>query len=1021
MKMNKNLIIIMILLIFPVVIFAQRQISGKVVDVQGMPIPGAGVLIKGTTVGTATDFDGNYHIRANKGDALEFSFIGYKIQVITVKSQTVINVTLVEDAAQLNEVIVTALGIKKERKALGYAAQEIKGADITRVKSLNILNTLAGKVSGLQITGASNGVASSARVVIRGENSLNLDSNEPLFILDGIPVNNRIFGVGGNSTDQTDLPTDYGNGMSELNSDDFESITVLKGAAASALYGSRAANGVIVITSKKGKKEEGLGIEISSSTMFSSPLRLPDLQTQYGGGWGLSYASNYGTNFGPKLEGQTITQETALKTIVERPFINRYDLNDYFKTGVNLSNTISFSGATDKSNYYFSYGNSYNEGIVPNTNLQRNSFRLNASYQLTDKFTINTNVNYLTRGSDNLTVSGYGSQGIMYALLWNYINVDLKELKNYWEVKNQKQRKLFSWADNPWFIVNENINAFDKKRFLGNVNLTYQFNDHLSLLGRVGSDISNDFRWSRRSIGSHRFPNGMYREQKIDFEEINADFLITYQKNWNNFDIKISGGGNIFTQKISEGFLQGNGLAIPGIYNAQNINVTPVTESNIYKKKINSLYAFANIGYQSFLYADISARNDWSSTLPTDNNSYFYPAISLSFIPTAAFELPEFIDFLKLRFNIAQVGKDTDPYNLNKTYNFGVLPGTLTNPTELPNTELKPERTTSTEVGLEGHFFKRRISLDFTYYNSISKDQILNVGVSGANGYTSIVRNAGEIKNTGFEVALGANIFKIDDFQWGINANFTKNKSEVKSLLPGLDTFIIAQGPANVTVEARPGEQMGDIYGDTYVRNSKGQIIYSNGLPLTGNRRKIGNYNPDWMLGLSTNISYKGFRLSTQFDIRHGGKIYSYTDAVGQESGILALSLVGREDGIIGDGVVDNGDGTYSSNTTKVSAETWYYGGAYPRNNAEVHTFDASYIKLRQLSLGYTFSEQVVEKLKLQDLSISLVGSNLFLWTDVPNIDPEAQALNGGSLLPGFEVVQLPSSKSYGLKLNVKF
>ncbi len=1008
-----------VLLFFASILYAQENIKGIVTDAaSGEPLPGVGVMVKNTTNGTATDFNGNFMIAVTKGDVLNFSFIGFKTQEITYTNQTFLKVILTEDNTQLDEVIVTSLGIKKEKRALGYAATDLKANELTQVKTTNVLNSLAGKVAGLQVTGASNGVASSARVVIRGENSLNLDSNGPLFILDGVPVNNRIFGVGGGTTDQADLPTDYGNGISELNSDDFESVTILKGAAASALYGSRASNGVVVITTKTAKKDqEGIGVAISSSTMFSSALRLPELQTQYGGGWGGAYASDFGTNFGPALDGSVIPHELALGEPVTRPFINRYDLNDFFKQGVGLNNTVTLSGANDKGDFLFSYGNTYNEGIVPNTNLKGNSFRFNGGYQLTDKLKATIRTNYITRGSDNLTVAGYGNQGVMYTLLWNYINTDLNELKDYWKVENQEQRKLFSWGDNPWFIVNENINAFDKTRFIGNVNLTYQFNDQWSLLGRIGMDQSNDFRWSRRSIGATRNPNGMYREQKIDFSEINADFLLSYTKDFNDFTTKTSVGANRFDQEITEGFLQGNGLSIPGLYNAQNINVTPVIRNNVFKKRINSVYGFTNIGYKNYLYLDVSVRNDWSTTLPSNNNSYFYPAASVSFIPSSAFTLPEAIDFMKVRFNIAAVGGDTDPYNLVTAYDFGTLGGTLTNPSELLNANLKPERTTSTEVGLEAMFLNRRITFDATYYTSTTEDQILNVGISGANGFGSIVTNAGEIKNSGIELALGVKPIKTDDIDWSINANFTKNKSEVVSLIDNLDTFIMGQGPDGVTLEARPGGQMGDIYGESYIRNDAGDIIYKNGLPLTGNRRKVGNYNPDWMLGLSTSFSYKGFNLSAQFDIREGGDIYSYTHAIGRESGILANTLSSRN-GIIGNGVVSDGAGGFVPNTQEVTAEDWAY--AVPRSNAEANLFDASFVKLRQLSIGYSFNDSVLEKLQLQGLSFSLVGSNLFLWTDVPNIDPEAQGLFGGTLLPGFEVTQLPSTRSYGFKINMK-
>lgn len=998
----------------------QQEVNGTVIDENGLPIAGANVIVKESSSGTITDFDGNYSISVAEGNTIDFSFIGFKTETILFTGQPEINVTLQESASSLDEVIVTSLGIKKEKRALGYSASELSSESIVRVRTNNVLDALSGQISGVQITGGNNGLASSSRIIIRGENSLNINGNQPLFVLDGVPVNNKIFGVGGSPIDQRDLPTDYGNGLSDLNPDDFESITVLKGAAASALYGTRAANGVVVITTKKGKKkDDGIGLEISSSTTFSDQMDLLDIQDQYGGGWAGSYVSDYGTNYGPALDGSIVNQELTLNEYVERPFINRYDLNDFFKTGVNRFNSFAMSGANDNGHFRLSYANTNNDGFIPNTNLKGDSFSLNAGYQLTDKWKVNGLANYITRGSDNLPVAGYGSQGLMYALLWNYLNVDLNDFREYWTTKNVEQRKLFNWADNPWFIVNENINGFDKNRFIGIASSTYQITENLSLLTRVGIDKSDDLRMSRRAVGSQRFPNGMYREQTIDFSEVNADFLLTYDKKFNAFETSISVGGNRFDQKIEERFIQGNSLAIPELYNAQNIDVNPVVKTEIFNKRINSLYGFANISYNNFLFLELSARNDWSSTLPIDNNSFFYPAASFSFIPSTAFELPNAIDFLKLRFNIAEVGKDTDPYNLINAYEFGTLNGTLTNASQVLNSNLRPERTVSTEVGLDTHFFKKRISLDATYYSATSRDQILNFGISGASGFNSTITNAGEIKNSGFEVGLGVVPIRSENFEWKMNANFTRNRSEVISLSQGLDTFIIAQGVPGVTVEARPGEQMGDIYGQVYQRSDNGEIIYQNGLPLTsGERQKVGNYNPDYMLGLSSSLQWKNFNFNVLLDIREGGEIYSYTNAIGRESGTLAFTLPWR-DGVIGEGVMDDGNGNFVPNTTEVTAEGWAY--AVPRSNAEANVFDASYMKLRQLSLGYTFDKDLIKSFGFQELSLSLIGSNLLIWSDVPNIDPESQSLSGGTLLPGFEITQLPSTRNYGFKIDIKF
>jgi len=1005
---------------------AQRVIQGKIVDEQGTGIVGATVAVLKTAKGTTTDVDGNYQIEASASDTLLFSYIGYLAQKIAVGNNRTLDVQLLEDAQELGEVIVTALGIQRDKKALGYATQSLSNEQLTAVRSTNLVNGLAGKLAGVQVVGASNGLASSSRIVIRGESSLNINNNSPLFVVDGIPISNNIYGVGSSSTNQSDMPTDYGNGAAEINPDDIESVNVLRGAAASALYGARAANGVIVITTKSGKMQKGLGVSISSSTMFSSPLVLPETQTQYGGGWGLEYYADYGTNFGPSLrDGLKVVQDGSpgFDSNTPEDFLARYALEDYFQTGIATNNQISINGGTDNSSFKLSYANSHNTGIVPNTNLDRNYFSVNTAYKPNANWTVNLSANYIKSNSDNLPVSGYGGQGFMYAILWNYVNVDVDWLRNYWTEEDRTQRSIFSWADNPFLIINEHINAFNKDRLFGMISSTYQITPSWSFMVRIGTDYFNDFRWSRRPKGSVFQPNGMYREQDITFREVNADFLLTYEKRLNNnFSTRFSVGANRLDQTNTERFLEGQSLAIPGIYTLANINVTPTLSRYDGIKRLNSVYAFTNIGFKDFLYLDLTARNDWSSTLPLSENSYFYPSASLSFLPTEIWKMGKNLNYLKARFNVAKVGKDTDPFQLSKTYRFATLPNSVTNPTALLNANLRPEQTISYEVGAEAYWFNRRLSADVSYYHTTSTDQIISFAVSGASGYESVFANAGEIVNRGVEVILGVVPISTTNFDWNVGVNFTTNRSNVKELFGDLESYIIASGPDGVTVEARPGGRMGDIYGETYLRNQEGEIIFeSNGLPQRGPRERVGNYNPDWMMGISSGIRFKGFQLYGLFDIRQGGTIYSYTHAIGHESGILTSSLLGREDGIVGKGVVQNADGSFSPNTTVVSAEDYYYGGAFPRENAEANSFDASFIKLRELSLSYSLPSTWIQKIGFREATIALVGNNLLLWTDVPNIDPESHALNGGTLVPGFEVTQLPSTRSYGFKINFNF
>lgn len=946
-----------VLLLITANLQAQYRILGTITDEgDGSPLIGVNVYELGQpTKGTITDFDGAYELEVTSLEStLVASYVGFSDQEIDIAGRNVVDVAMTQGVA-LDEVVVTALGIEREEKALGYAVQTVDSKSLNNVRAgNNMLNSLTGKVAGLQTTSASNGLTSSSRLVIRGESSLNINDNSPLIVVDGIPINNNIFGVGGGNTDQSNLPTDYGNGAAEINPEDIESVSVLKGAAASALYGSRAGNGVILITTKSGKGQQGLGVSISSSTMFSNPLVLPKIQTQYGGGWGLQYYADFGTNFGPALNaGNTLAQDgsPSFENGEELPFDQRFDFNDFFQTGLALNNQVSVTGGYDKGSFRLSYGNSYNEGIVPNTDLRRNNLSFNSSYHISDKWTVDLTANYIRSESDNVPVAGYGSQGVMYTLLWNYNNVDLDWLKNYWAEggENFSQRNIFSWADNPWLIVNENLNGFGKDRLFGRVSTKYQITPALSLMLRAGTDYFDDLRVSRRPIGSQRYPDGMYREQNITFREINTDFLLSYNKRFNDFSTVISIGANRMNQTTSENFIEGRGLAIPAIYTLGNINVQPTLNRFNGEKRINSVYAFANIGYKDFLYLDLTARNDWSSTLPRENNAYFYPAASLSFIPSEVFDMGAAVDYLKVRFNVARIGNDTDPFQLTRTYQFATLPNSVTNPSLLPNANLKPVQTDSYEFGLQGNLFKNRLGFDFTYYNTKSKDQIISAGISEASGFASTVINAGEIESEGLELALNAVPVKLNNgFQWDVGINFTRNRSYVNELAPGIETFIVGYGPNGATVEARPGGRMGDIYGEVFLRSPNGEMVFGeNGLPLIDPERKtIGNYNPDYLIGATTGFQFKGFFANALFDIRRGGKIYSYTNAIGAESGLLTHSLPGRETGLVGEGVALNAEGNYVTNETNVAPETWYYGGFYRRSNIEANSFDADFIKL---------------------------------------------------------------------------
>ena len=1008
-------------------LFAQLTVTGTVTDeANGEALIGVSVVTAGTTDGTVTDLDGRFTLEVADPEAtLRFTYVGYQPQDVALNGRTTLEVAL-RDGVNLDEVVVTALGIQRDKKALGYAVEEVGGAALEEVRPANLLSNLSGRVAGLTVTNAGNGLTSSARVVIRGESSLNLDANGPLVVVDGIPINNSLYGVGGGSTSQGDLPSDYGNGAAELNPADIASVSVLKGAAASALYGSRAANGVLLITTKSGQTGEGLGVTLSTNTTWSSPLVLPEQQTRYGGGWGLAYASDFGTNFGPALGEGLLIEQDGSPEAAALPFDYRYRLADFFETGFSTNNQVAITGGYDRGNFRLSYGNSHNTGIVPNTNLDRHTLSLNTEYKAADWLTVDLSANYINSGSDNVPVAGYGGQGLMYVLLWNYNNASLDWYRDYWAAggTDREQAYIFTWADNPYLIAYENLNGFTKDRLFGRASATARITPALSLMLRAGTDYFDDLRTSRRPVGAIRYANGMYREQNINFRETNLDFLLTYDRRFGDFSVVASAGGNRRDEQYTENFIEGRGLAVPGIYNLQNINVTPEARRVLLPKRVNSAYAFANLGYRDFLYLDLTARNDWSSALPAGNNSYFYPSLSLSFLPSEILDFGDRVDYLKLRANVAQVGNDTRAFSLAKTYPFATLPSSVSNPAELPNADLKPERTTSYEAGLAAVFYGRRLRVDLTYYRSVARDQIIRAGISPASGFQSTVINAGEIETRGVEAVVGGSPLRSDrGLNWDVDLNFARSRSTVNALAPGIETFIVGYGPDGATVEARVGGRMGDIYGLVFNRAPDGQVIYgSNGLPeVSTERRSVGNYNPDWTVGITNRLSFRGLYASALLDVRHGGRIYSYTNAIGAESGILAHSLPGREEGLTGTGVMRDADGNFVPNTTVVAPETWYYGGYYRRDNVEVNSFDASFAKLREVTLGYNLPTRWLEPLHLSSASVALVGQNVALWTGVPNIDPEAFALNGGTLVPGFEVTQLPSTKSFGFRLNLGF
>jgi TonB-linked SusC/RagA family outer membrane protein len=1018
------------------VLLAQtKEISGKVTSADdGGAIPGVSVSVKGTTLGTITDMDGMFRLKVPQdAKTLMFTFVGMTTQEVVLGGQTTINVKLTSENIAVDEVVVTALGVSKEKKSLGYSVQDVKGDEITKAKETNVINSLQGRVSGAQITSSSGAVGASARIVIRGISSLS-GNNQPLFVVDGIPIDNANFGSTG--TDGTNR----GNGAADINPDDIETLTVLKGANASALYGSRASAGVIVVTTKKAKKGEKLTVSVSNSTTFDTPLRLPDYQNGYGQGNGgqFSYVDGAGggvndgvdESWGPKLDiGLMIPQFSSVDengVAQPAPWVSYPDnVKDFFEVGTTISTNVSLAGGSDKSSFRLSFTDLRQEGMVPNTDYGKKTLAFSASSNPVDKLTFSSSGSYVSSGSDNQPGYGYAANNVMQQFSWTGRQVDYKLLR---DKQYNADGSVYNWNhnyhNNPYTTLKENLSAIQRDRFIGNAMVKYQFTSYLSAYIRTGGDIYSNYTSSKRFVGDMDFPTGYYSETTSTFKEINSDFLVTFDKNLSeDLSFSFNFGGNRMDRYRQSTTGTAPELAVPGVYNVANSAVTPVTSNSHSTKRMNSLYGFGQIGYKNVLYLDYSVRNDWSSTLPIGENSYLYPAVSASGVLTDMFDIKsDVLSFAKIRASWAQVGGDTDPYSLEPTVAFGEgwNAGTkllnLAVPNTLPNADLKPQKNESIEFGADMRFFMDRVRLDLTYYNQKSINQIVNIPISASSGYTAKTANAGRIDNKGIEVLLAITPVKTKDFKWDITFNFAKNKNTVVELAEGIEQFLLGSY-WSMQVLAVPGGAYGVLWGYDFDRDQDNNIIYTNGLPTQGDLKALGNATPDWIGGMLNEFTYKRFNASVLIDTKQGGDLYSMTTTWGRYAGALSETLIGREGGIVGVGVMPDGNGGYVPNTVVADAEA-FNKASYVSDIAYSSVFDASYIKLREIKAGYTFKNSV--KLGIKDLNISLVGRNLaILSTKVPHVDPETAFSSGN--VQGLEFGQLPSAKSLGFSISCKF
>ncbi|RDB05377.1 SusC/RagA family TonB-linked outer membrane protein [Runella aurantiaca] len=1006
-----------------------RLLKGRVLSKDGLSLPGASIVIKGSDRGTSANSTGDFSISGPPNAVLVVSFIGYKPQEIATGNQTTFDISLDEDASILSEVIVTALGITREKKALGYSVQEVSGKQMTQARTTNFVNALSGKIAGVQVTGSNGAPGASSRILIRGASSIG-SNNQPLFVVDGIPIDNGNYGSG--------TGVDYGNGAASINPDDIENVSVLKGPSAAALYGSRGANGVILITTKSGKGSKGIGVSVNSNTAFDSPFRLPEWQNEYGqGNKGLfSFVDGTGKgvndgvdeSWGPKMDGRLLPQFdspiAADGTRTPTPFIPHPDnVNQFFQTGKTFTNNIAITGGNEKGDFRLSYTDLNQTGILPNTDYKRRTVSLNAGWNLTKKLSIRATGNYVVDGSDNRT-----NWGLYF--IWFGRQVDMEKLQNYQAPGSIYQNNWnYNYWTNPYYVLNLSTKYNKRDRVYGNLAATYKFNDWLTLTARSGTDVYVDRRKTKNAAridnlnGSKQYDS--YNEEQIFIRESNSDVLLTATHKFGEFDVAANFGTNHRSNYYQRNYMGATELAIPRVWNLGNSRQAKVAENSFTEKQVNSVYAAANIGFRNYLFLDLTARNDWSSALPSNNRSYFYPSGSLSAVLTDMFNIKSTVlSFAKVRAGIARVGNDTDAYRLIQAYKYenpwGSTPSLSENNAML-NANLKPELTNSYEIGAEVKLWRNRVGLDVTYYDKQSFNQILDVNISQSTGFNSKLLNAGKLQNKGIEIQLSATPVKAGPFQWDIAVNWARNQNKVIELAEGLTTYTLGT-VRGMSIEARVGQPYGTFFGQGFARDPSGNIIYDkSGYPtLNPTRRILGNFTPKWIGGFQNTFTYKNVSLSTLIDVKQGGDIFSQSVNIGRYTGVLAETVLGREGGIVGEGVVNTGTATepvFVPNTTRISSEEWHHK-YYALTNNEGTIFDGSFVKLREVKLTYVISGQVFKKLPFRDISLSVVGRNLLLLhSNVPHIDPETSFYNDGNL-QGIENGQVPTTRSVGFNIS---
>jgi len=1056
---------------------ADTSITGKVFSADGLSLGRASVTVKGGNSRTVTDEAGNFKIRAAIGETLVFTFIGFQSREILIKNNDPLIVELKPRDKELSGIVVTALGIGRQKRSLGYAVGEVKSDQMAKVPQENVVNALTGKVAGLKISNPSMDINSDPQVVIRGIKSLS-GNDAPLIVVDGLPTGNDA-GV-----------------LSNLSADNIESVTVLKGPSAAALYGSRAGSGVLLVTTKNGASiKKGIGVTVNSSYAASIPYHFVKQQNQFANGSNGAFDAAQTGWWGPAMGTPAIQWNSNGQAVPLKAYPD--NVKNFTQTGNSFINDVSVRGANEKGNFSLSMTDTRANGTYPGVELKKDAISFSGSYNITKKVKVSTNINYLISGSDNFrsqSWDNYPFEDIYF--MPNYININ--DVKNYWKVDGIQQNVWDDHFNNPWFTAYVNVNKFEKINPYGNIKFDWTITPQLSLMARIGTFSQTYTTQSQHGWSEVRNRQGSYNYASSNSQETNADFLLTYKKGFGDFSLNLSGGGNLMYQHGASSSIGGQNLVLPGLYTSGNVDKGFLNFGNsFYKKRINSLYGMASLDYKKVVYLDLTSRNDWSSTLPENNRSYFYPSASLSFIMSDILQLPSFVSLFKLRGGWAQVGKDTNPYQQSQTLVKSTW-GTTTIyslQTTMANNNLKPESIVSSEAGVDLSLFNNRLGFNITYYKVDDKDQIMSISTPATTGYTLASVNAGIVSNSGVEIVLHGVPVKTSALTWDVNFVYTRDRSKLKALPEGISVFQFwaAQNAYNQT---KVGDNIGDVWGNDVVRVADGP--YQGWPLLDGNGyvqrepvlKKIGNVINDFTVGFQTNVSYKRFTVSASFDWRQGGNYYSESmlrmtrdgrqeswykgDGSSTFTGILSnnsfngnkdqlaqeiknnparyngangltwvggrtealggfpLASTGLSNGAFFPGVRSDGNGGYIENfggagTKYFAADNIAGGSGYWDQGVQTWMYDASFLKLRELAVAYNFSPAMANHIKAQALSLSLFMRNLILWTKAKNnIDPESAGYfktdPGAPYELGYDRANMaPWTAVMGLKLNVQF